>query len=583
MFQPLADRNGKYLLCILNMRIFKILLSLSWRCWLNRIRYGADQRRKGLIHLLGLVVFLTALYLIGRSVLGQVTDDQVPIVLKIVSVFMTFGALVVVKDVMEGSLKRLYEAAEISHLLSLPLSPSTIFGVKLAELIASNLLSMFVWLMPPWIAFGQLFNLPWHFYCALLPTCLCFHLIVVSQATVGMMLIVRFFSSGLLIRAIKFLCVLLGICAGFLLVMSLLLVDEPDRLIQLLLTGIRIPMPDWSPQLWVVNLMMAWLPGADIVRWQWVCKLVVAAIGTPLVAFFLASRFYVQSWERAKCVEVRRKRKLTTRPWLSALGRGKIRSMMRKDFWVFIRHRGRFSMAIMLTLILLVTLISSAYEVRGINLDGQNGQVALFRLAIQAIFYSIIVTLGLTWGGFKTETKTWWLLRSSPISSDVIFHSRLLIALVCTAFYAEIWVLLGVILFQVPMHLWMPVLCGTFLITATVTSLNTAIGTLPWIAGIETRNSLLRAESVIRIATMIAGMMLNGILVIAPAVALTDIAVQDLSVGILPRILPIMTPLVVGASTILSLVLVAGASYVIGSRNLKKIYSVKPLKENRCA
>ena len=64
------------------------------------------------------------------------------------------GVFILVKSAMEDTIKQFYEAADTSLLLS-SLSPSTVFGFKLVQLIATSLLGMVIWLFPPWIAFGR--------------------------------------------------------------------------------------------------------------------------------------------------------------------------------------------------------------------------------------------------------------------------------------------------------------------------------------------------------------------------------------------------------------------------------------------
>jgi len=516
-------------------------------------------------------VLITALYLLGRGVLGQLSHTYTPTVLRVINVFMVFGLFVLAKDAMEGALKLLYEAPETSLLLSLPLSPLTIFGFKLAELIASNLLSMVVWLVPPWTAFGQFFHLPWHFFLALIPACFCLHLIIISQVTIGLMIIVRFFSSRWLIRALKIVGTVIGMSAGFLLSMSFLVLDQTEQIAHFLLNRVHIPTSDWYPHIWTANLMMGWLPDSDIELWRWGGQLVGGSIGVPILAMLLASRVYLRSWECAKRVEVTPKRKLHKSDRFSPLGRGKVRSMIAKDFLVFIRHRGRLAMFIMLTLILLVTLIVSTYGVREDGFSRQSSDAPLLRLGIQAMLYSVMVTLGLTWGGFKSEGQTWWLLKSSPISPNLLFHSKFLIATFCAVIYAEFWVVLGLIFFQVWLQLWLPTLCATALITVTATGVNTAIGTLPWVAEIETTIYASEKRPVFRIATMVGGVIANAAIVIAPAMVFELFVLQGAPVDISSRVSPLTIYALVCTTTLVFLVCVWGASYLIGRRTLRRL------------
>lgn len=496
---------------------FRILLSASWQSWLNGIRYRAEVKRKRLIEVVGFAIFVTALYLMGHAILSQLSRPNLSVVLRVINAFMALGIFVLVKDAMEKTLRFLYEAPETSLLLSLPLSPLTVFGCKLTELIVANLFSMVVWLIPPWIAFGQFFHLPWHFYLALVPVCFCLHIIIVSQVTIGMMIITRFFSSSGIIRILKITGVLIGVSAGFLLSTSFLALDRADQITRFLLNQFNTPASSWYPHVWASNLLTGWLPDADLELWRWGGPLLGGSVGLPVLAALLASKIYVRSWECAKHVEVIPKRKANKSARLSLLGRGRLRSMMAKDFLVFAKHRGWLTMIIMLTLILLVTLVFLTYDLRQSNLLHQSFNAPLSRLGTQAMLYSAMMTLGLTWAGFKNEGKTWWLLKSTPTSPSLLFHSRLLVAASCATVYANSWMLLGLIFFEAPLGYWLPTLAVTTLVTTTAAAFNTALGALPWVAETGTANGAVTRKPILRIATMTGGIIVNVTVVVMSA------------------------------------------------------------------
>ena len=179
------------------MRALAILLKNSWCCWANGIRYVSDEKRKMVVEIIGFFVLIAALYWLGRAVFSaaeiQLPESYGTTILRLVNIFMTLAVCVIIKDAMEGALKQLYEAPDVSLLLSSPLPPSTVFGFKFIQIITGNALSMVIWLLPPWFALGQLFHLAWHFYLALVPACFCLLVIVVGAISTLTMLIVRFF------------------------------------------------------------------------------------------------------------------------------------------------------------------------------------------------------------------------------------------------------------------------------------------------------------------------------------------------------------------------------------------------------
>ena len=495
---------------------FKTLLSASWRRWLNGIRYRAEIKRKRLIEAAGFAIFITALYLMGHAILSELNRPNPAVLLRIINTFMALGVFVLAKEAMEETLRLLYEAPETSLLMSLPLSPLTVFGSKLTELIAANLFGMIVWLTPPWVAFGQYFHLPWHFYLALIPVCFCLYVIITSQVAMGLMVVTRFFSSRGIIRGIKIVGILIGVSAGFLLSASFLALDRADQITYFLLNRFDFPASSWYPHVWAAKLLTGWLPDTDIELWRWGGLLLGGSIGFPILAALLASRIYARSWECAKRVHVTPKRRINKSGQFSPLGRGRLQSMMAKDFLVFIKHRGWLVMGIMLTLVLLTTLVTFTYQVRNSSIH-QSLNAGLYMLQTQAMLYSAMMTLGLTWAGFKNEGKTWWLLKSIPTSPSLLFHSRFLVAALCATIYANFWMLLGLICFEAPLGFWLSTLAVTTLVTAAAAAFNTALGTLPWVAETGMRNGAVTRKPILRIATMTGGIIANVTFVVISA------------------------------------------------------------------
>ena len=539
---------------------FRILLRASWQQWLSGIRYRGEVQRKRLIEVVGFAIFIAALYLMGNAILSQLSRPNPATLLRIINVFMALGVFVLAKDAMEKTLKLLYEAPETSLLLSFPVSSLTVFGFKLTELIAANLFGMVVWLMPPWIAFGRFFHLPWHFYLALVPTCFCLYIIVVSQVTMGMMIITRYFSSRGIVRALKIVGVLIGVSAGFLLSASFLALHQANQITQILLNRFNAPVSSWYPHAWVANLLMGWLPDAGLELWRWGAPLFGAAIGTPILAGLLALKIYAPSWECANYADVIPKRKVNRSGRFSPLGRGRLRSVMAKDFLVFVKHRGWLIMGAMLTFILLATLVVYTYQLVS-NGNYQRLTITLYQFQTLTMLYTAMMTLGLTWAGFKHEGKTWWLLKSAPISSNLLFHSRLLVATLCAAIYANFWVLSGLIFFEAPIGLWLPTLAATSLVTAAAAAFNTALGALPWVAEIGTAAK----KPILRIVTVTAGIIANVayIIALAPS-AHTSAAVWHNSIANL-------TFISAGATKYALLTLVWAASYFAGKEILRRL------------
>ena len=506
------------------------------------------------------------------KVVGRQADADGQTILRAINICVGLGVFILVKSAMEDTIKQFYEAADTSLLLS-SLSPSTVFGFKLVQLIATSLLGMVIWLFPPWIAFGRLFGLPWHFYFGLIPACFCLLVIIVTNVVVVMMLVTRFFSSQRMIQFLKIVGTIIGAAAGFFLAFSIFTFVWSDEIATFLLERLKLPTSDWYPHLWTVKFMMSWLPESEIQPLRWGIQLVVASIVTPLLSVLLASKIYHQSWEYARRVEVNPRQSDKKRRSAALLGRGKIRAMMTKDFHVFLRHKGRVTMIVILTLLQLIPIFALIYQMRtddkiyyAVYLPN------LAAIAVQIMIYSMIATAGLSWGGCKADAKTWWLLKSSSISPALLFDSKLVIGTLCAVAYAEVWLFAVLILSRIPPQLCLPILLMTTVITATATALNTAMGTLPWVAEIGETDRDFSKQPVLRLATLLVTIIANLILLSAPTIILQIVVLGKMKFfgGKQSSSLSATQQLTIGFILII-LIGVWAISYLLGRQSLRKL------------
>ena len=430
-----------------------------------------------------------------------------------------------------------------------------------------------MWLFPPWIAFGRLFGLPWHFYLGLIPACFCLLVIIVAAVAVVMMFVTRFFSSQRMIQLLKIVGATIGVIAGFFLSVSFLAFEQSDEIAKFLLERLKLPTSDWYPHLWTAKLMMSWLPESGIQPLRWGIQLVVASIAIPFLSVLLASKIYHQSWEYARRVEVDPRQSGKKRMSAAFLGRGKIRSMMAKDFHVFLRHKGRVTMIIMLTLIQLILIFAAAYQIRTDDASSYGVHLPLLGgIAVQIMIYSVMATSGLSWGGCKAEAKTWWLLKSSSISPALLFNSKFFIGTLCAVAYAEVWFFVGLILFRIPLQLWLPILLMTTVITATATALNTAMGTLPWVAEIGETDRDSGKQPVLRLATLLVTMIANLILLSGPIIVLEIVVLGEMEFFGGKQNGSLSTPQQLTIVFILSILIgVWVISYLLGKQSLRKL------------
>ena len=505
------------------LKNIKILLKADWQKWVNSLKHGREGWRKDILKGIGYLILIIALSVLGSSLFTHLwlTEAEPALVLGVINGFMTFGIIIVGKELMESSLKILYEAPETALLHAAPIQPVAIFGYKFIYLTITRFLSIFCFLGPPWIAFGVIFGLPWHFYVALFPACLCLLIIIASYVTISMMVIARFFSSGGLLTTLKTLGTAIGVTLGFLISLALFTGLESISIKQFLLnwasTGATDAGATWYPHEWMGRLLLSWTTESTVgIRLRWVlggCSVGIASVG---LAILTAQQIYQSGWENIRQLKTKRKPTRTDTDSTTSnlkgivliLGRSPIRAMMLKDFLIFVRHSGRLIAIMMLTLYLVVHIV--ILFVRGGGADANAAEI----LTVQIVLYSMLITFGISCNGLRDEAKTWWMLKSAPVTSKLIFTSKFLTALLCALVYAEFWSLIVIYLLRIPQDNWISVLLTPIITLPAGCAVNTMIGTLPWMAELTHQ-----PKPFLRILTFTVTLIIDIILIIAPIIA----------------------------------------------------------------
>lgn len=505
------------------LRNIKILLKADCLGWLNSFKHDRQAWRKSVLKGIGYLIFIVALSVLGYSLFMHLrsTDAPPPLLLSVINGFMVFGIIIVAKELMESSLKILYEAPDTSLLHAAPIQSVAIFGYKFIHITATRFLSMLCFLGPPWVAFGIIFELPWHFYTVLFPVSVCLLVLIASYVTISVMVITRFFSSVGFIATLKVIGTAIGVAVGFLLSFSLFSGSDAVPIKRFFLDWASERTANasaaWYPHEWVGNFLLSWATESTLwIKLRWI----LGGFGISLVsvglAILTAQRIYQRGWENIRLLKTKRKparnNNNSTASDLSStvvtLGRGKIQSMMLKDFLIFIRHSGRVIAIVMLTFFLVVHI--------GVLLADGSGsdENAAEILTVQVLLYSLLITFGISCNGLRDEAKTWWMLKSAPITPRLVFTSKFLTAFLCALVYAEFWSLIAVILLRIPTDNWIPVLLTPIITLPVGCALNTMIGTLPWMAELTHQ-----PKPLLRVLTFTVTLIIDMVFVIAPIIA----------------------------------------------------------------
>lgn len=472
------------------LNIIQILIKADCNAWLNSFKHDKQVWRKSVLRGIGYLIFIVALSVLGFTLFShlQINDAPAPLVLNVINGFMVFGIIVVAKELMESSLKILYEAPDTLLLHAAPLQPIAIFGYKFTHITATRFMSLLCFMGPPWIAYGVIFNLPWHFFAVLFPVSVCLLVIIASYVSISIMLITRFFLSGSLLTTIKIIGTTIGVSIGFLLSFTLFAGTDAFPLKRILLEMASAQTEGnstgWLPHQWVGKLLLSWTHDSTLwVKLKWIVYLFGLSIISTCLTLFISKAIYQRGWENIRQLKSKRsqagKNENVTPSKLNGLvisfGRGKIQSLILKDFLIFIKHSGRVIVIVMLTVFLVVHI--GVLLSRG-SLDDNASEI----LTVQVLLYSLLITFGISCNGLRDEAKTWWMLRTAPVSPSLVFTSKFMTTLLCALVYAEFWLVISVFLLQIPISNWVLVLLTPIISLPAGCVLNTMIGTLPWMA-----------------------------------------------------------------------------------------------------
>ncbi len=502
------------------LKNIRILLKADYQGWMNNLKHSGETWRKGVLKGIAYLVLIIALSVLGNTLFShlRLTEADPALLLGVINGFIAFGVIVVAKELMEGSLKILYEAPDTARLHATPMRPVTIFGYKFVHLTLTRFLSILCFLGPPWVIFGLIFELPWHFYVGLFPTCICLLIVIAGYVTISVMFIARFFSSAGLITTLKVIGTAVSVTVGFLLPLTLFTSFDAIPVKQFLLDWAAPETTDaaakWYPHEWIGQLLLIWTDESTIRnRLGWVLGGIGGSVVSVGMATLVAQLIYQRGWENIRLLRAKRKpirrnggsKASSLKGIAIALGRGPIKAMMLKDFLIFVKHSGRLIAILMLTLFLAVHI--------GVLLIQGGGGNAAESLTVQIVLYSVFITFGISCNGLRDEAKTWWMLKSAPVTPRLVFIGKFLTTLLCALIYAEFWALVAVYLLPIPRHNWTPLLLAPIILLPSGCALNTAIGTLPWMAELTQQ-----PKPLLRVITFTVILIVNVGLIIVPVI-----------------------------------------------------------------
>lgn len=360
-------------------------------------------------------------------------------------------------------LQALYLAGDMDFLLSAPVPIRAVFLAKLLQAILPNFGIVCLFALPVLYGLGISSGYSFLYYPLVLLVLAALALAAAGLASLLVMLVVRIFPARRVAEVLGF----VGAIASFICSQSGQLArwgdTSPEQAQQALKMVTRLNTP-WSPLAWVGRGLVGlgksdWIIGSGLtVLTLLICGLVFSA------ALVTAERLYYNGWASMQNVQRRRKpvrrpngspTSLPVVPLFQVRKPSALRAMIQKDFLVLrrdMRNMSQLVMPLILGIIYFFMLMRSGNE-PSIG-RGEAPPVVLELIRNASTYASVGLSLFIGWMllgrlagmGFAQEGKSYWLIKTAPVSSTRQIVAKFLVAILptlglCFSFLLLTWLI----------------------------------------------------------------------------------------------------------------------------------------------
>jgi hypothetical protein len=360
-------------------------------------------------------------------------------------------------------LQALYLAGDMDFLLSTPVPIRAVFLAKLLQAILPNFGLVCLFALPVLYGLGISSGYSFLFYPMVLLVLLVLALAAAGLASLLVMLVVRIFPARRVAEVLGF----MGAISSFICSQSGQLArwgdTDPEQAQQALKMVTRLNTP-WSPLAWAGRGLVSlgrsdWIAGAGLTALTLlVCGLVFGA------ALATAERLYYNGWASVQNIPRKRKtnRRINGLPGLLPIGSSfqlwkpsALRAMIQKDFLVLrrdMRNMSQVVMPLILGIIYFIMLLRGGSQLSAGR--GEAPSVVLELLHNASTYTSVGLSLFVGWMllgrlagmGFAQEGKSYWLIKTAPVSSARQIIAKFLVAILptfglCFSFLLLTWLI----------------------------------------------------------------------------------------------------------------------------------------------
>jgi len=435
---------------------FLYLLHPSWRSVWNRDRgRRASGTLKNLFLLfLGTVFWAGIFYLFCRVLLYFQGVEGIGTVLAIkllTMIMVVFFSLLVFSNIITA-LSAYYLSDELVLLHSLPLSLERIHLAKFVETLFASSWMIVLFGMPVFGAYGVVYGASSGYYGAVLLGLVPLLIIAAAVGIVCTMLLVRLFPA----RRTKEILALLSIV----LLVSLYLLFrflQPERLFEEaeldrfinFLAVVKTPSSVYLPSHWFTEFLVSLLFGRSGDPWFHFLLLLSTAMASITIGAWVGSRIYIDGWMKS---QEGRGTKLPASSWVhraaDVLTRPlglQTRSVVRKDIKLFLRDTTQWTQLLLLGALVVVYLYNfRVLDLKKIPISTVYLQNLLSFLNLGlAGFVVSAVAIRFVFPAVSIEGKSFWLVRSAPISVKRLLWSKFWMYLFPLLLLSEILIILS--------------------------------------------------------------------------------------------------------------------------------------------
>jgi ABC-2 type transport system permease protein len=454
------------------LRLRLVIFINNFRRSRLRSKIGLVVAALGFLVLLGFILFLsiTLLRFLSSPDFAGLVGDASPLLDAIPTTLIGASALGILLTSFGVLLQALYLSGDMDFLMSAPVPIRAVFIAKLVQALLPNFAIMALFSLPILIGLGIAGGYNFLYYPLVVVMLLLISLAATSLASLLVMAAARIFPARRIAEVLGF--VVGTFFFAFSQSSQFTNYDYNDQQIaDILQTTSRLNQP-WSPFAWAGNGLVAlgkgeWLPAAG---------LLVLSIGLAGAVFALAlvtsERLYYTGWSSLQ--NNRRKKKparksigaaqspASTTTARSPVGLARlvpapVRAILLKDLLLYrrdLRNLSQLITPLILGVVYAVSLLSTpreAFAGRGEAPDwfmaAING-VLLYGDVGLALFLGWMLVNNLAGSGFSMEGKSYWLLKSAPLSSRTLILSKFLVAylpslVICLVYVIVLGILKG--------------------------------------------------------------------------------------------------------------------------------------------